>query len=343
MTVLAPRVLRSSVLLRHSHISCQYLYGPPVIFKALRRSLSTATTRTPTRPSPNPRSLSKVNGPPSTLPAPLIIPVRQKDQPFFPSYAFALGKAYLAFYKTGVWNVWSNFKASQSIQRHVDDKYSSSLKAAVADGALTRHDFQLLVRNWHDIRRVPLFALVVAVCGEFTPLVVIAVSNVVPWTCRIPKQVESDRRRLEERRTISFRNLTSVPPKDRGVGNLGRMELLHISWSLGLSSKMWDWLGGQLPGLPTWILRRKVRRRIEYLEMDDGLIEAGTGLKDMESEECKMACVERGINVLGRSDDQIRADLGAWLRSRKMSGIERLLLTRFVPLSLTLEVKTNAS
>jgi hypothetical protein len=161
---------------------------------------------------------------------------------------------------------------------------------------------------------------------------VLTVSNVVPWTCRIPKQVYSDRKKLEERRAISFRNLTAPPPESGGVDELGRMELLHISWSLGLSSKMWDWLGGQLPGLPTFILRRRVRKRVEYLEMDDKLIESGGGVKEMESEECRMACVERGTNVLERSDKQVKVDLEAWLRSRKTASIERLLLTRFVPL-----------
>jgi hypothetical protein len=48
----------------------------------------------------------------------------------------------------------------------------------------------------------------------------------------------------------------------------------------------------------------------------------------MEDEECRMACVERGIDVLGRSDKQVRADLEAWLKSSQMVSVERLLLTR---------------
>lgn len=108
------------------------------------------------------------------------------------------------------------------------------------------------------------------------------------------------------------------------------MELLHISWSLGLSSKMWDWLGGKLPGLPTYILRKRVGKRVAYLEMDDGLLKSGGGIKGLESEECRMACVERGIDIVGRPDKQVRADLEAWLRSREKVGVERLLLTRYV-------------
>lgn len=196
-------------------------------------------------------------------------------------------------------------------------------------GDLSRSDFQLLVRNWHDVKRVPTFALVFIVCGEFTPLVVVAMSNVVPWTCRIPKQIEGDRKKLEERRKISFRNLTMpLPDNEVGVEGLERMQLLHISWSLGLSSSMWDWLGGRLPGLPNAILRRKVRARLEYLELDDELIGREGGVVGMEEEEIKMACVERGIDVVGRDLSGFRADLKGWLRSVEKTGRERLLLTR---------------
>lgn len=195
--------------------------------------------------------------------------------------------------------------------------------------ALSRSDFQLLTRNRHDLKRVPIFALVFLICGEFTPLIVIAISSVVPWTCRIPKQVEADREKLEERRSISFRNLTMpTPPKGTSAEGLQRMQLLHINWSLGLSSSMWDYLGGRLPGLPTVILRRRVARRVEYLALDDMLIKRDGGVKAMEEEELKMACVERGINVLGKDIHKLRMFMNAWLKSSEKVGVEPLLLTR---------------
>lgn len=174
-----------------------------------------------------------------------------------------------------------------------------------------------------------MFALVLLVCGEFTPLVVIALTSIVPWTCRIPKQIQSDRAKLEERRRISFRNLTAKFPEKGGIEALNRMQLLHISWSLGLSSSAWDYLGGQLPGLPTGVLRRKVKRRVEYLEMDDRLIGRAGGVKDMDVEEVRMALVERGLDVLGRQEKGLKGDLNAWLKSREKVSVERLLLTRY--------------
>jgi hypothetical protein len=133
---------------------------------------------------------------------------------------------------------------------------------------------------------------------------------------------------LEKRRGISFRNLTMEPPKEKGVEGLQRMQLLHISWSLGLSSSVWDWLGGRLPGLPTGTLRRRVRKRIDYLDADDSLITKCGGVKEMEIEEVKMALVERGVDVLGKKDGDLKADLISWLRSREKVPIERLLMTR---------------
>ncbi|KAA8566611.1 hypothetical protein EYC84_009156 [Monilinia fructicola] len=205
----------------------------------------------------------------------------------------------------------TNFIASRNIQARIDAQHKSSLSSAVQSDALSRADFQLLTRNRHDVKRVPIFAFV------------------VPWTCRIPKQIDSDRKKLEERRAISFRNLTIKTPVDgTGVQGLQRMQLLHISWSLGLSSSMWDYIGGRLPGLPNAILKRKVAKRVEYLELDDLLIKRDGGVKNMEEEEVRMACVERGINVIGKDVHILRMHMNAWLRSREKTGVETLLLTR---------------
>lgn len=93
---------------------------------------------------------------------------------------------------------------------------------------------------------------------------------------------------------------------------------------------MWDWLGGQLPGLPTSILRGKVAKRVDYLEADDNLIWMFGGVEEMSFEEVKMACVERGIDVLERKEGDVRENLQAWLDSREKVPVEKLLLTRYV-------------
>lgn len=49
----------------------------------------------------------------------------------------------------------------------------------------------------------------------------------------------------------------------------------------------------------------------------------------MTSQEVKMALVERGVDVLGKEDPQLKGDLDAWLKSREKVSAERLLLTRY--------------
>ncbi|KAH6677410.1 hypothetical protein B0J14DRAFT_651300 [Halenospora varia] len=341
MTTLTTRGLRTAALFQCAHPSQfqSQLISIPLFSQfsiskpPLQRNASTSTT-TPSKPTATSPPRSTLNGPLSTLPAPLILPNRSDFESTF-KYLFKLGSTYGSFYKTGALNIFTNFRASQAIQNNIDSNYQSSKAAAVKAGALSRADFQLLHRSWHDIKRLPIFGLVFIVCGEFTPLVVIALSNVVPWTCRIPRQINSDRQKLEDRRRISFRNLTAAPPTESNVEGLERQQLIHISWSLGLSSSVWDWLGGQYPGLPNAVLRRRVRRHVEYLEMDDGLLVGKKGgqkgmerLKGLGVEEVKMALVERGVDVLGRSEKVLRGDLEAWLRSREQAPVMRLLLTR---------------
>ncbi|RDW73787.1 hypothetical protein BP5796_07229 [Coleophoma crateriformis] len=332
MTTLTLRTLRSPSFFHHTSqfqsLTTLHLLSPS------SRHASTTSLRNPskqaTKPSPSsqhPTLASRINGPPSTLPAPLDLPQRQPGESFFPKYGLKLGKAYLAFYKAGVRNIWGNYKAAKLVQSTLNSKYDGSLQKAVEAGALSRHDFQLLTRNWFDVKRVPVFALLFMICGEFTPLVVIIVSSVVPWTCRIPKQIEGDRRKLEMRRAISFRNLVASPPTEKGTEGLERQQLIHISWSLGLSSSAWDWLGGQYPGLPTFMLRKKVAKRVEYLEMDDRLI-GSSGAQEMTPEELTIALVERGVDVMGKSEKDLKALLVSWQKSTGKVPVENLLLTR---------------
>lgn len=111
---------------------------------------------------------------------------------------------------------------------------------------------------------------------------------------------------------------------EEAVGKLDKWQLRHINSSLGLSSKLWEWVFGP----PEMLLKRRARQAMEYLDMDDTLIVRAGGVSGMSREEVKMACVERGINVVGMKEEKLREFLGNWLRSREKVGIERLLLTR---------------
>ncbi|KAI9822316.1 MAG: hypothetical protein M1827_000034 [Pycnora praestabilis] len=291
------------------------------------------TLSTPSPHRPNSTSAirithnTRVNGPSTTLPAPLVLPERAPSEKAV-SFYFKLGKGYLTFYKTGLRNVWANFQASRTLRKQINTAASGSVGTAVSSGLISRSDFQLLVRSWHDSKRIPPFALVFMVCGEFTPLVVLFMSGVVPRTCRIPKQILADREAVEVVRRASFRELVTDAPRleeEGQVGRLSREQLLHISRSLALYSRWWP----EQLGIPTdGMLRRSIGKSLNYLEMDDELIERDGGVGQMEIEEVRMACVERGVDVLGKNDQQLRMLLRGWLWGKKRGPVTRLLLTR---------------
>jgi hypothetical protein len=290
----------------------------------------------------------KVNASFSTLPAPLDVPKREKDQSAF-SYAFKAGRVYLGFYKTGIKNIWYNYKTAKELKHRLNSTQTPQLppgpdaggkgaKNVYAKYVLTRAELQFLRRSQHDTNRVPIFALLFAVVGEWLPLIVIFFTPIVPYTCRIPRQVEKTRRVLEERRRKSFRGETDgyVPTmkmhsKDgektvKGMEDLEKGQLMHISRSLGLHSRLWDLSKGFMPG--TGILKYRVRKHLEYLERDDALLVRDGGVKQLNKEEVLLACEQRGIDILGRKEDYLKDVLERWLKGRREGMILGMLLSR---------------
>ncbi|KAI9861492.1 MAG: hypothetical protein M1824_002384 [Vezdaea acicularis] len=286
--------------------------APKLFSTPLTRKYSGAFTRKYSTPSAV-RIIhnTRVNAPASTLPAPLVVPDSDPSKNLL-SNAFAKGKAYLAFYKTGLKNVWFNYRAAEGLPEEAS--------------ALSRGEFQLKVRSRHDLFKLIPFGMILFVCGEFTPFVVVFVPNLVPWTCRIPRQVDGSRRAIEARRSVSFRNLTEELPREGvGLDELSRRQMLHISASLGLHGRLWPEEAG-LP--PDGLLWKRIGKRLQYLKVDDMLIQRDGGVEDMEMEEVKMALVERGVDVLGRPDTELRRLLESWLKFADEEGRVTLCLKR---------------
>ncbi|MCJ1389004.1 hypothetical protein MMC18_001857 [Xylographa bjoerkii] len=302
-----------SSLTQNAHLgpACFRLHALPC------RQLSTpSATRINHAPSLNPPS--------STLPPPLVLPVRSDSQSA-PSYYFSLGRAYLSFYKTGAKAVYNNWQTARSIRSRLPEDMSP--EQALQQGLLSRGEWLLIRRSNQDIKKVPLFALVFMVFGEFTPLVVVFMSGVVPRTCKVPKQVLRDREKAESRRRRSFRDGT-VTSSDGGTADVGTMPpnlLSHVGRSLGLYPSLLDRLG---VGLPTSLLIRRIQQWDNYVTVDDAAIERHGGVERMEMEEVRIALEERGVDVLGRGDAQLRRSLQAWLRKRRRVGALRMVLVR---------------
>ncbi|OAQ74749.1 LETM1-like protein [Purpureocillium lilacinum] len=285
------------------------------------------------RPTPPPRSSNPlINPPASTRPPPLTVPQRSTSDSAF-QYYFQLGKGYLRFYKDGLKGVWANRKLlREKLERTPADDRPSIWRPFYVPRTFSRADWVLLWRVRHDLLRLPLFGLMLIVIGEFTALVVIYVDGVVPYTCRIPKQIATGLQKAEDRRRSAFDELEARFP--HGVLSplvTPGVARNHVLRSLHLAGTMWDRLGFIPPGM--WQV--KGRLRMAFLEGDDrNLIEDG-GPSQLEPGELRIACAERGIDVVGRSETELRGVLGDWLRltaaediTERRRRMATLLLTR---------------
>ena len=291
-----------------------------------------------------------VNPPLTTLPPHLDLPDRGSEA--YPIYLYRIGRAYGTFYKDGLKNVWRNHKDASALKKRVvadlnaqkpnlanplsaSKRWSAFRDEAVHHGVVKRAEFQQLERNARDIGKLPLFGVLVLLFGEWLPLLVPFMPNRVPGTCRIPKQVRGMREKSEARRKASFRSGVVVPEPgqvapgeaqggkwrmtDRAnvqdvLKNLGSEQLMHLSCALNLHSGFWDRLQ-TMP--PAGLLRRAVCARMQYIALDDFLLVEAGGPAALSSEEVMIACEERGIDVLGKPEAKLRAELQAWVHKQE--------------------------
>jgi hypothetical protein len=284
-------------------------------------------------------SKDTINAPLTTLPVPLDLPIKSENMSQF-KYLFSTGKAYvcivrlylfpfvshtnshiceiqLSFFKTGLANIYKNFIATRPLQEALDTHRGSfpSLLAA-SPKILTRASYQHIHRARHDVLRVPLFGLLFLICGEFSPLILPFVPSIVPYNCRIPRQLSRQRTRTHQQRTATFAKLP--PPESllaaarRELPTLNSAEVKHVARVLEVDS----WV------LPLETLRRfRVAKRERYLEMDDILLRRGGGVKALDGgEELMMAVQERGIDTVNKTETQLRNELEVWVRMTELLG-----------------------
>ncbi|KAL6721085.1 hypothetical protein ACLMJK_000185 [Lecanora helva] len=267
---------------------------------------------------------SRINPPSTTHPPTLSLPTRTPDLPFY-KYYFRLGKAYATFYKTGLFtHLWGNFRLARSLPQNAWSASPTRVHSAVRDGTLSRADFQLLRRAKSDTWRVPPFALLFAICGEFTPLVIVFVTGLVPRVIWIPKQVRGKREKARSRRR-QCRTLSGFGESGGEMVLRGRLEGMeegarkreayrYVAQSLGLYSEVLDRWVPYL--IPDEFVRRRVERRIRDLEVDDFAIRRDGGVRNMNVDEVVRACEERGMEVLDRGDGELRDELSKWVEER---------------------------
>lgn len=260
-----------------------------------------------------------LNPPSTTLPSPLDTVDRGPSQSTV-SYYYQLGRSYASFYKDGVKNTWTNYKAASAVHKRIRGEHPQ---------ALTRSERILLRRNSHDVRRIPFFAVLFLLVGEWLPLVVPFMPRLVPLTCRIPKQEDDMRKSQIALRLPAFQALGDPKWLDtladalRTPAQVPSRRILPMCQIFGLYSPKFHWLIGRLPHISSIFLRGRLIRHLNLLEKDDqellGIARKVGGVEQVVSalstEERIRACEDRGLDVFEKQEEHVREMLVLYLAS----------------------------
>lgn len=307
------------------------LHPPPKI----KISTSNVQSSPSNSSAPNLPFTSLLNPPASARPPPFDLPVAEPNKRL--AYLYALGKASLNFYKTGIKAIYTNFKLTRSIRARLSNDASRMPRTELLkQGLISRAEYYLLQRTTADLSRAPLFALIFLVFSEWTPLVVVAFNRAVPRTLWIPKQVQKAREKQQERRNAAKAAWQRNPSTDfnRTAEPLDpltdRETLLSIGRRLDAYPASWDRF---LPWTPVGAVRNRVQRRLQELEADDMAIERDGAVQELEEQEVSLAVEARGMDVLNKNVEELRHDLKSWLRARKHHSPIELIMNGLPPSS----------
>ncbi|KAG9192328.1 hypothetical protein G6011_11062 [Alternaria panax] len=289
----------------------------------------TATSRAPSVPTL--RAKEKLNPPPFTYAPEISVPARKPDQNFV-KWLYQAGRAYLTFYKTGISHVRQTSKLAKTLRQK-----AAQIPNRDISEVLTRAEWQIVRRSKADTLRLPAFGLLVLLLGEWLPIVVMYITPVIPEACRIPQQVQRAIRKLEDKRQDRLRRVAldamRLMRRDRPSIGTASSDAPSVSLSTGgqatpVTTKKWnemtlyefsltaaqldcypaifDWLPVTAP---KFLLQRNVRKKLEYLQTDDKLIKRDGGWSGLGREELQRVCVDRGLPVLGKREDELRKAL----------------------------------
>ncbi|KAJ0417172.1 hypothetical protein BJY00DRAFT_303588 [Aspergillus carlsbadensis] len=352
----------ASRLLQHPHI-LQLRYSSHG--KSHNRPSSSAQP-TDKRTLPSTTSTSSIplsddiNPPPSTRPADLDLPESLPDTAPASDKVkryISIGRAYLSFYKTGLKNVYHNYRASLPIRRSLGiqaylptappvaafyakstpkgksrSKEEGHNEKQLLKTMTSRSNLQLLRRAAFDARRMIPFTLILIICGELTPLVLLAFGNgVTPYTCRVPRQIQKYRSERLSRKTAALSahavavDGSVTPPKvgseeemrvisqfvnKRWVEKASAEEVIRACAVLGVTQ--WHTMPSFLVQM---LYRRRLKNYVEYLGLDDELMRKCGGAKALDAVEVRLAVEERaGFGVaMGEEEWQAEGVQRRWL------------------------------
>ena len=271
----------------------------------------------------------------TTLPPPLKLPGPRGSNEYRFAYFYKVGKGYLQFYKACLKQILGNRKTAklisaqypalpilQGLQDAVEHRTGQLVNIPIPNDShtrLSRAEFQLLRRHQKDIKKVPIFALLLAIFGEWLPLFVVFLDPLLPGTVLLPSQILKRRNKAEQaamnqppRIEIS---LSSTELEGPGIHE--RAQLVQIGRTFSL-------LGPISKFGSTEAVLRKIRAHQKYLNVDDQLLlqEFGTGseidsrslrVSELDELELDMALEERGLWRSEQSQEQKIRLIQEWL------------------------------
>ena len=264
---------------------------------------------------PTVKAQEKLNPPPFTYAPEIALPARKADQSLV-SWVWKTGRAYLTFYKEGLGHVRQTGKLAKQLRQKAEKEASGRDASEV----LTRAEWQIIRRSRRDMLRLPAMGVLLLLLGEWLPLVVMYITPLIPEPCRIPQQVKRDLVKRETRRADRLQRISrdtfrlQMASEDKhllGPGNMKAEDMSHFELMLcsathDCHSSIWDWFHITPP---KFLLQRNVRQKLEYLAKDDALIERDGGFAALNKEEVERACVERGFDVIGKKEEDLRKAL----------------------------------
>lgn len=180
------------------------------------------------------------------------------------------------------------------------------------------------------------FLLILIVCGEFTPLVVLALgSRVTPLTCRVPKQLEKERQARIERKKEAVRIAEMSSAVEADLKEWNAIALLKAEpdresesvrgvmcscAALGLakSHRVPSYVPGFMEKMAVnGVYVSRLKRYKEYLAVDDALIKEYGGVRGLSPEELRIAVDERGgVDVAMEvvKEDEKEKTMRRWLQ-----------------------------
>lgn len=251
-------------------------------------------------------------------------------------------KSVIYFYRVGIQNVWRNRKESKLIKERYNVEVVTTggkvIKRQIRNGKdmvnalvslenferveqealkvvdprivlnITRKEFQTVLRTEKDFFKIPLFALILVIFAEMTPLLCFLVPEITPATCVFPGLIKK-----MNKHAITAQETLSKLRKERyydeyyskgetlfqSVEKLPDDELRLLAQSLRLTSRY-------VPiGLyPASILQNRLMDKYNEIKVDNYFLVSSEGqnMWSLNKNELTRACLDRGLIDFTKDD-----------------------------------------